>query len=182
MSRRGKNSTPPPYRRQKYLCSAGELRFYKKLHEAVGDEFEAHMQVSVAAVLRVPAEEWERWGVLVAPMRFDFVLVKRGTSFAAAAVELDDKTHLLPGRRKRDAFLNEACRRAEFPLIRFKAARAVIAAPRSQPECPFEGRSSILSNAIRSLLRQPRSVTSRRHEARKVLAARTGFDETAWTS
>lgn len=121
MSRRGSKS--PPYRRQKYLCSAGELRFYKKLDKAVSDEFEAHMQVSVAAVLRVPAEEWKRWGVLVAPLRFDFVLVKRGTSFAAAAVELDDKTHLLPDRRKRDKFLNEACRLAEFPLIRVKAAQ-----------------------------------------------------------
>ena len=122
MSRRGKNKSPP-YRRQKYLCSAGELRFYKKLVDAVGDEFDAHMQVSVAAVLRVPAEEWKRWGELVAPLRFDFVLVKRGTSFAAAAVELDDKTHLLPERRKRDKFLNEACRLAEFPLVRVKAAQ-----------------------------------------------------------
>ena len=121
MSRRGSKS--PPYRRQKYLCSAGELRFKKKLDEAIGDEFEAHMQVSVAAVLRVPAEEWKRWGVLVAPLRFDFVLVKRGTSFAAAAIELDDKTHLLPGRRKRDKFVNEACRLADFPLIRVKAAQ-----------------------------------------------------------
>ena len=118
-----KGNKQPPYRRRKYLCSAGELRFYKKLDEAVGDVFEAHMQVSVAAVLRVPAEEWDRWGARVAPLRFDFVLVKRGTSFAAAAVELDDKTHLLPDRRKRDRFLNEACRQADFPLIRVKAAQ-----------------------------------------------------------
>ena len=121
MSRRGSQS--PPYRRQKYLCSAGELRFKKKLDEAIGDQFEVHMQVSVAAVLRVPAAEWKRWGVLVAPLRFDFVLVKRGTSFAAAAIELDDRTHLLPDRRKRDKFLNEACRLAAFPLIRVKAAQ-----------------------------------------------------------
>ena len=123
MSRKGKRNKSPPYRRQKYLCSAGEFRFYEKLEQAVGDQFAVHMQVSVAAVLRVPAEEWKRWGVLVAPMRFDFVLVKRGSSFAAAAVELDDKTHLLPERRKRDKFLNESCRRAEFPLIRVKTAQ-----------------------------------------------------------
>lgn len=118
-----KRNKSPPYRRQRHLCSAGEFRFYKKLEQAVGDQYVVMMQVSVAAVLRVPAEEWKRWGVLVAPMRFDFVLVKRGTSFAAAAVELDDKTHLLPDRRRRDKFLNESCKRAEFPLIRFKAAQ-----------------------------------------------------------
>ena len=123
MSRRGKRNTSPPYRRQKYLCSAGEFRFYEKLEQAVGDEFAVHMQVSVGALLRVPAEEWKRWGGLVAPLRFDFVLVKRGSSFAAAAVELDDKTHNLPARRKRDKFLNEACERAELPLIRFKVSQ-----------------------------------------------------------
>ena len=123
MSRGSKRNKSPPYRRQRHLCSAGEFRFYQKLEQAVGDQFAIHMQVSVAAVLRVPPEEWKRWGVLVAPMRFDFMLVKHGTSFAAAAVELDDKTHVLPARRKRDKFLNEACKRAEFPLIRIKAAQ-----------------------------------------------------------
>ena len=118
-----KRSKSPTYSRQRYLCSAGEFRFYQKLEQAVGDQFAVHMQVSVAAILRVPAEEWKRWGVRVAPLRFDFVLVKRGTSFAAAAVELDDKTHLLPGRRKRDKFLNESCKRAGFPLIRIRAAQ-----------------------------------------------------------
>lgn len=89
----------------------------------MGDHFVLMMQVSVASLIRVPAEEWERHGVHLAPLRFDFVLVKRGTSFAAAAIELDDKSHLLPARRKRDAFLNETCRRVGLPLIRFQATQ-----------------------------------------------------------
>lgn len=28
---------PPPYRRQKYLCAAGEWRFCQKLEEAMAD-------------------------------------------------------------------------------------------------------------------------------------------------
>lgn len=114
---------PPPYYRQRFLCSAGEWRFCQKLEEAVGDRFTVMMQVSVAALIRVPPEEWDRWGGQVAPMRFDFVLVERGSSYAAAAIELDDKTHLLPDRVRRDKFLNETCRRAGLPLIRFKTAR-----------------------------------------------------------
>lgn len=51
------------------------------------------------------------------------MLVNRGASFAAAAVVLDDQTHLLPERRERDKFLNESCKRAEFPLIRVKTAQ-----------------------------------------------------------
>jgi len=81
------------------------------------------MQVRASALLRVPAADWERWGRRVSQKSFDFVLVDRGSSFAAAAVELDDKTHLLPGRIARDKFLDDACRRAKLPLIRFRVAR-----------------------------------------------------------
>lgn len=118
-----KKRREPPYRRQRFLCSAGEWRFHQKLEEAVGDRFCVMMQVRVGALLRVPAEDWESWGRRVSQKSFDFVLVERGSSFAAAAVELDDKTHLVPARRKRDAFLDDACRRAGLPLIRFKTAR-----------------------------------------------------------
>lgn len=123
MVRRGKDRAPPPYRRQKYLCTAGEWRFYQRLEEAVGDRFTIMMQVRVGALLTVPREEWERWGRRVAQKSFDFALVAKGSSFVAAVVELDDKTHLLPGRRRRDQFLDEVCKRAGLPLIRIKTAR-----------------------------------------------------------
>jgi len=125
MSRKPKHprKKPPPYYRQRFLCSAGEWRFCQKLEQAVGDRFVVMMQVSVAALVRVPAESWKRHGMQMAPLRFDFVLVERGSSFAAAAIELDDKTHLLPERQRRDAFLNEACELAGLPLIRIKAAQ-----------------------------------------------------------
>ena len=123
MSKRSKRNKSPPYRRQKYLCTAGEWRFCQKLEEAVGDRFTVMMQVRVGALLVVPAEEWKRWGRRVSQKSFDFALVAKGSSYVAAVVELDDKTHLLPARRKRDKFLDDACKRAGLPLIRFKTAR-----------------------------------------------------------
>lgn len=116
-----------PYYRQKFLCTAGEWRFCQKLEEAVGDRFVVMMQIRVGSLLRCDAEHWERWGRQVAQKSFDFVLVERGSSFAAAAIELDDNTHLLPERRKRDKFLNEACRAAGLPLIRIKTGRYNVA-------------------------------------------------------
>lgn len=121
--RRGQRNKEPPYRRQKYLCTAGEWRFCQKLEEAIGERFTVMMQVRVGALLTVPAEEWERWGRRVSQKSFDFALVANGSSYVAAVVELDDKTHLLPARRKRDKFLDDACRRAGLPLVRFKTAR-----------------------------------------------------------
>jgi hypothetical protein len=81
------------------------------------------MQIRVGSLLTVPADEWKRWGRRVSQKSFDFALVAKGSSYVAAVVELDDKTHLMPGRRKRDKFLDEACKRADLPLIRFKTAR-----------------------------------------------------------
>jgi len=121
--RRHRKNGRAPYRRRKFLCTAGEWRFCQMLEEAVGDRFSVMMQVRVGSLLECKAEDWERWGRRVSQKSFDFVLVQRGSSFAAAVIELDDKTHLLPERRKRDAFLDDACRRADLPLIRFKTAR-----------------------------------------------------------
>lgn len=121
--RRQRTNKQPPYHRQRFLCTAGEWRFCQKLEEAVGDRFTVMMQIRVGSLLRCSAEEWERWGRRVSQKSFDFVLVERGSSFAAAAIELDDKTHLLPERIARDRFLDDACRRAGLPLIRFKTAR-----------------------------------------------------------
>ena len=112
-----------PYSRQRFLCTAGEWRFCQKLEEAVGDRFTVMMQVRVGSMLRCDPKDWNTWGRQVAQKSFDFVLVERGTSFAAAAIELDDNTHLLPERRKRDKFLNDACKAAGLPLIRIKTGR-----------------------------------------------------------
>ena len=81
------------------------------------------MQVRVGSLLRCEPKDWMRFGRQVSQKSFDFVLVERGSSFAAAAIELDDKTHLLPERRKRDKFLNDACKAAGLPLIRIKTGR-----------------------------------------------------------
>lgn len=121
--RRKQPPTKPPYTRQRFLCTAAEWRFCRALEAAVGDRFTVMMQVRVGALLRCTPLEWKRWGRRVAQKSFDFVLVERGSSFAAAAIELDDRTHLLPERRARDRFLDDACRRAMLPLIRFRAVR-----------------------------------------------------------
>lgn len=117
-----KKTKHPPYRRQKHLCTNGEWRFCQKLEEAVGDRFAVMMQVRVGSLLVCRAEQWEHWGRRVSQKSFDFALVAKGSSYVAAVIELDDNTHLLPERRARDKFLDDICKRAGLPLIRFKAA------------------------------------------------------------
>lgn len=113
-----------PYYRQRLLCSAGEFRFYRVLQAAVADLFLVMMKVRVAALLRCREADWDTWGRRVSQKEFDFVLVERGTSFVAAAVELDDKTHDLAERKKRDRFLEAACAQAGLPLVRVRVVRS----------------------------------------------------------
>jgi hypothetical protein len=112
------------YFRRKFLCSQCELRFYDVLQEAAGEGFVVMMKVRAAALLGCARSEWETLGRRVSQKEFDFVLVCRGSSYAACAIELDDRSHELPERKKRDKFLDAACKRAGLPLVRFPARRS----------------------------------------------------------
>ena len=56
-------------------------------------------------------------------MHVDFVLVRPGSGFVVAAVELDDRSHRLLARRRRDRFLDRVFRNAGLALLRFRAVR-----------------------------------------------------------
>jgi len=122
--RRRPRAAVPRYRFQRFLCTPAEWRFYRALDRAVGERFDIMLQVRVAAVLRpVSPELWERDGRRVSQKAFDFVLVSKASSRVQCAIELDDRTHAKAERRRRDRFLNRACKRAGLPLLRVRAAR-----------------------------------------------------------
>ena len=53
----------------------------------------------------------------------DFVICDVLTLDPVAAIEVDDRSHLLPKRRDRDAFVNEVFAEIGVPLLRVKAQR-----------------------------------------------------------
>lgn len=104
------------------LASNGEFAFYRELWKAVGEEYDIMLKVRAAGVVNCSRANWAAgYGTPIAQKELDFVLVKASTSYVAAAVELDDKTHDLPERQERDRFLDAAFEAAGVPLIRFKA-------------------------------------------------------------
>lgn len=52
---------------------------------------------------------------------FDFVLIDAETTRPLLAIELDDRTHDRPDRRRRDGFVEAACDAAGLPLLRVRA-------------------------------------------------------------
>lgn len=119
----GEGKRLPYYRAGKGLImSNGEFAFYRALRAAVGEEFDIMSKVRSAAVISCSRANWAAgYGKPIAQKELDFILLRPGTSYVVAAVELDDKTHDLPERIERDEFLNAAFEAAGVPLIRFKA-------------------------------------------------------------
>jgi hypothetical protein len=121
-----RNKRPPterlPYKSRGKLLSRGEMAFYVALRRAVAARYLIAFKVRAADLLACSDESWESgFGHMIARHHLDFVLCDLLSTTIVAAIELDDKSHILHRRQRRDAFLNEAFDAARIPLIRFRA-------------------------------------------------------------
>jgi hypothetical protein len=99
------------------------LVFYRVLRRAVAGRYSISIKTRLADILKCPDELWdEPEGRRVSQKHVDFVLYDPWTCGIAAVVELDDRSHDDPRRRRRDRFLNEALSSAGVKLLRVKAA------------------------------------------------------------
>lgn len=115
--------TKLPYFPRAALLSRGELIFYWTLRSALSDQYLLTFKVRAADLICCSEEDWERgFGHMVSKHHLDFVLCDRASTAIVSVIELDDKSHALESRRRRDKFLNLAFRAAGIPLIRFRAS------------------------------------------------------------
>jgi hypothetical protein len=115
------------YQRGRFL-SANEKTFLRTLDSALGRNYRAFAQVRLAELAN-PAKSANvhlRRRALNAIMAksVDFVICDVLTLDPVAAIEVDDRSHLLPERRHRDAFVNAAFAEIGVPLVRVKAQRS----------------------------------------------------------
>jgi hypothetical protein len=120
-SRRRSHSLP--YHRRDVLLSRGEAAFFHALLRAASSQYVIALKVRAADLISCSRLNWDDgFGHMIARQHLDFVLCDRRTTRIIAAVELDDRSHSAPERRKRDEFLDQAFAAAGLPLIRFRAA------------------------------------------------------------
>ncbi len=120
--RRNPPRTKLPYRVRGPLLSRGEQAFFWALRAAVGTRYLIAFKVRVADLLDCSAAAWEAGhGHRIARHHVDWVLCDPDSTLPLAAIELDDRSHDLPARRRRDQFLDAAFGAAGLPLIRFRA-------------------------------------------------------------
>jgi hypothetical protein len=121
------NSRRPAYRRGRFL-TPNEKRFLTVLDEAVGARYRVFAQVRLADLVDVDlrASNSKRRAAMnkVFGKSIDFVICEAAGLEPVAAVELDDRTHALPHRRERDAFVDAVFSEIGIPLLRARARRA----------------------------------------------------------
>jgi len=115
------------YQRGRFL-TANEKSFLMTLDAALGQSYRAFAQVRLAELViptlgANPASRRQALNGVVAKS-VDFVICDVLTLDPVAAIEVDDRSHLLPERQQRDAFVNAVFREIGLPLMRVKARRA----------------------------------------------------------
>jgi Protein of unknown function (DUF2726) len=115
-----------PYRMGRFL-SPNEKCFLAALDAALGSGYRVFAQVRLADLVIVEEKysEARRRAALnrVFAKSID-ILICRSRSFEpVAAIEVDDRTHLLSARRERDALVDVVFREIGLPLLRVRAQR-----------------------------------------------------------
>lgn len=117
-----------PYVKSASLFSAAERAFLGVLDQAAPAGYRVFGKVRVADVVNVMKtanrKAWRRAFNQISAKHFDYVLCRADDLSVACAVELDDKSHARPDRKKRDDFIDEVCSVTGLPLLRVAARHA----------------------------------------------------------
>lgn len=112
-----------PYQRRRALLSRGEVAFFRALCVAVKGRYLIAFKVRLADLVTCQENAWDAgFGHMIARQHLDFVLCHWRSTDILLTIELDDRSHKLIRRKRRDAFLNKALLAAKIPLVRFQAA------------------------------------------------------------
>ena len=113
-----------PYFSRQTLMTAAELKFYQVLRQVVPSDIAIFGKVRLSDLIDC-AKEDRRQGYFakISQKHVDFVLVSIATTAILCAIELDDSSHQLAHRQRRDEFVDGAFAAAEIPLIRVPCAK-----------------------------------------------------------
>ena len=93
------------------------MAFYRVLRRAVFGHLGVSFKTRLADILHCPASLWNTThGRQIAQKHVDFVLFDPETTAILAVIELDDRSHGLPVRQRRDLFVNQALHSAGIPF------------------------------------------------------------------
>lgn len=116
------------YSKKRYLQQKSEYEFYKELKRVITDDVIILPQVHLERIIQIHCDPQEAHSENyfyhgISELSFDFVLFDKSFE-PLLAIELDGTSHNDKKRQERDAFVEEICRQAQLPLLRWKRADA----------------------------------------------------------
>jgi hypothetical protein len=107
------------------FLSQNEKEFLGKLDRIIGARYRVFVQVRLADLVGVEAagNRRARWKALsqVFGKSVDFVICSRTTLDPVMVIEVDDRSHEVADRRRRDGLVDRVCAEAGLPLVHVKA-------------------------------------------------------------
>jgi very-short-patch-repair endonuclease len=124
-SQRSHDQSEFSYRKLGVLFTPAERSFLGVLNQAIDGDTIVFGKVRVADVLAPQngstRSVWQKAFNKISSKHFDFVLCSKADLSVFCAIELDDSSHNQSKQKIRDAFIEGACKSADFSLIRFVA-------------------------------------------------------------
>ncbi len=120
--RRRRRTTRSAFRPRRFLLTRNEARFFRVMTTVVGPHCLISCKVRLADIITCSDQGWQLGCAnRISQKHVDFVLSCPNTSRILAAVELDDRSHRLRERKRRDVFVNRLFRTMRVRLIRVPA-------------------------------------------------------------
>jgi len=113
-----------PYFSRDTLLTPAELRFFQVLKKVIPPSQSISCKVRLADIINCSNINWQKgYGPRISSKHIDFVLFSTETSNILLCIELDDSSHSLPDRKKRDVFVDKSLHTADVPILRVKVSR-----------------------------------------------------------
>lgn len=110
------------YLKNDSLLTNSEKKFYFILADILQDRFFIFSKVRIADIVHVP--EWYKtyywaiyWWNRIKSKHVDFLVCDKLSFEPLLVIEIDDPSHLLPDRKKRDGLVNFVFRKAHLPIL-----------------------------------------------------------------
>lgn len=105
------------------ILTPAELAFFRVLSRALPAQAALSLKTRLADIVHCPNALWhEPFGRRVAQKHVDFTVYDPATGKILAVIELDDRSHDSPARRRRDQFLDQVLEYVGIPLVRVRCA------------------------------------------------------------
>lgn len=107
------------YKKRTSVMTAAEQKFFRQLQQEYGEKYLIFPQINLDKLLEVEGSR-NNYAARnkIAQKSVDFVLADKETLSTQLVIELDDWTHDLARRKKRDEFVNQLLEQHDFKIER----------------------------------------------------------------